>query len=103
MAQVQPRQFDLHLACEFLRIGRRATLQLGETLNLSSRVALVNIPTDAEVGDPVEFTIMLIATTEAVCQIRCLGRVIRHDGVEVTVTIERHDFERWREPQRKTG
>jgi hypothetical protein len=84
-------------------IGRRDTLQLGETLNLSSSVALVNIHAEAELGDPVEFTIMLIATAEVICQIRCLGRVIRHDGVEVAVTIERYDFERWREPQRKTG
>jgi PilZ domain len=103
MAQVRSRPFDLHLACEFLRIGRRATRERGETKNLSSGGALISIQADAEIGDQVEFRIMLIATAEVVVQIRCLGRVIRHDGVEVAVTIERYEFERWHEPQRKAG
>lgn len=92
MEQRRNRRFDLALPLAIVRQGDDAVLQAGETKNISSRGVLFTAERKIDFGGPIEYVVTLSGDTEAAVNIRCIGFVLRQDGLEVAATMERHEF-----------
>lgn len=89
----------MKLPLELLRTGSLKTRLSGETKNVSSVGVLFCLEAaEFKPGDAIEYLITLpTAPTAEFVRIRCLGKVVRVDGIEVAATLERYEF--LREPK----
>jgi hypothetical protein len=77
-----------------IRVG---SLEVGkdiETRNLSSSGVLFATEARFPVGEAIEYLVTLPVTTEAETpvRLRCVGKVVRHQGPASAATLERYEF-----------
>jgi hypothetical protein len=89
-------RFDLKLPVELLRAGTVPEPRIAETRNLSSNGVLFIADVALPVGETIEYFITLpVAHAQRQVRIRCVGKVVRHDGGNgMAATLERYEFVR---------
>lgn len=89
-------RFELKLPLELVRTRAVREPRLAETRNLSSNGVLFVGDLDVPVGTMIEYFITLpVAEKQRQVRLRCMGKVVRHDGNNcVAATLERYEFVR---------
>lgn len=93
--QRKARRFELELPLELIRIGSNRLSVLGWTKNISSIGVLFVLDAQLEIGDSIEYVVLLPTGSEAFAvRIRCLGKVVRSVKNDLAATLERYEFVR---------
>jgi PilZ domain len=88
-------RFDLKLPVELIRAGAAPEPRIAETRNLSSNGVLFIADIAVPVGETIEYFITLPVGQAQRVRLRCVGKVVRHDGSNgMAATLERYEFVR---------
>jgi hypothetical protein len=105
MEQRRTRRFQLQLPLSITRSGAVRVELAGCTKNISSGGVLFTTEREPDLGGPIEYVITLTHNGAQVVNLRCMGKIVRADGVEpgrdgaspayrVAATLERYEFVR---------
>ena len=89
-------RFQIQLACNVIRTrGFNPNSSTSETVNISSKAAMVSGLDEVSVGDHIEYLVYLpVPPGASGVHVHCLGKVVRTGEFGTAVTIERYTFER---------
>jgi hypothetical protein len=92
--QRRSRRFEMRLPVQLVRAGALLIQKAGETRNLSSSGVLITTDARVPLGESIEYLITLPALSEGdnAVQLRCMGKVVRHDVFASAATLERYEF-----------
>ncbi len=93
------KRFDINVPVKLVRNGIRPVSAVGETRNLSSGGVLFSTDLRVEIGEPIEYEIVLCASDGSAVTLHCLGKVTRLDQngggkFQIAATLERYEFVR---------
>jgi hypothetical protein len=105
MEQRRTRRFQLQLPLSITRSGAVRVELAGRTRNISSSGVLFTTEREPDFGGPIEYVITLTRSDAQMVNLRCMGKIVRADGVEpgreeaspayrVAATLERYEFVR---------
>ena len=105
MEQRRTRRFQLQLPLSITRSGAVRVELAGRTRNISSSGVLFTTEREPDFGGPIEYVITLTRSEAQMVNLRCMGKIVRADGVEpgrdeaspayrVAATLERYEFMR---------
>jgi hypothetical protein len=105
MEQRRTRRFQLQLPLSITRSGAVRVELAGRTRNISSSGVLFTTEREPDFGGPIEYVITLTRSEAQMVNLRCMGKIVRADGVEpgrdevspayrVAATLERYEFVR---------
>ena len=105
MEQRRTRRFQLQLPLSITRSGAARVELAGCTRNISSSGVLFTTEREPELGGPIEYVITLTRDEVQVVNLRCMGKIVRADRVDlgrdeafpayrVAATLERYEFVR---------
>jgi PilZ domain len=107
MEQRRTRRFPMKLPLSITRAGAERVDLPGLTKNISSSGVLFTTGLAAELGGPIEYVITLWGEGPQPVNLRCMGKVLRSERVQVNgdverlfqiaATLERYEFVRERE------
>jgi hypothetical protein len=94
--QRKARRFELRLPVDLVRVGSLTVNKAIETRNLSSSGVLFATEASFPIGEAIEYLITLPVKTDGANQVRlrCVGKVVRHQGPASAATLERYEFMR---------
>ena len=92
--QRKGRRFEMRLPMKLIRVGALAVSKDIETRNLSSSGVLFASDARFPVGESIEYLVTLPVRTdeETPVRLRCVGKVVRHQGPASAATLERYEF-----------
>ena len=91
--QRKTKRFEIQLPLELVRTGSEPVSRSGETRNMSSGGVLFTSEAEMPVGDPIEYLVTLpSALSGASVRLRCMGKVIRSQGIQTAETAARRPF-----------
>jgi len=84
----------LKLPVELLRTGVNRVSKSGQTRNLSSSGVLIDTEARVTIGEPIEYLITLPVGRSGgePVRLRCMGKVVRQQGLSSAATLERYEF-----------
>jgi len=98
--QRRAQRYRLRLPILITQIGSLAVARSGETLDISSSGVLLELHSEIQAGERIEFVITLSSSVHDV-KLRCLGKVLRSvrhgggtPGFELAMSIDRYHFVR---------
>ena len=105
MEQRRTRRFQLQLPLSITRSGAVRVELAGRTRNISSSGVLFTTEREPDFGGHIEYVITLTRSEAQMVNLRCMGKIVRADGVEpgrdeaspayrVAATLERYEFMR---------
>lgn len=96
MERRRRQRFDIECEMRFrlLDSRRHLPLQLGKTVNISSKGVLFEAGMELPVGKRVELTISWPARLNDRCRLKMIavGRIIRNDRGKTAALIQKHEF-----------
>ena len=105
MEQRRTRRFKLQLPLSIVRRGAERITTSGQTQNISSSGVLFIAEREPDLGDPIEYVIVLNHEGPQPVSLRCMGKVLRSQpsipngdaaAFQVAATLERYEFIRER-------
>jgi hypothetical protein len=103
MEQRRTRRFTLQLPLSITRSGAERVTVPGLTRNISSTGVLFTAEQEPDLGDSIEYVIVLNHQGQKAVSLRCVGKVLRAERVsegepapayQVAATLERYEFVR---------